>query len=84
MTSIYSQGRARIDGDWQLLFNGSLDRRMYELGLLDQNVPFESLKQRSLVNEIANAAPAEDFGGHVRRELSGYPTPKGAGTFIKG
>ena len=75
-TSIYAQGRARIDWDWRLLFNGSLDRLMYEQGFLDQSVPFESLKQQSRVNEIANSAPADGFGDYVRSELSGYRSPR--------
>jgi hypothetical protein len=75
-TSIYSQGRARIEWDWRLLFNGSLDRLMYEQSLLDQSVPFESLKQQSWVNEIADSAPADGFGDHLRRELPGYRLPK--------
>ncbi len=75
-TSIYSQGRARIEWDWRLLFSGSLDRLMYEQGLLDRSVPFESLKQQSWVNEIADSAPADGFGDHLRRELPGYRLPK--------
>jgi hypothetical protein len=49
---------------------------MYEQGFLDQSVPFESLKQQSRVNEIANSAPADGFGDYVRRELSGYRSPR--------
>jgi hypothetical protein len=71
-TTIYAQGRARIDWDWRILFNGSLDRLMYERGRLDQSLPFDSLKQQSRLNEIANSAPADGFGDHIRRALSGY------------
>ena len=56
------------------LFNGSLDRLMHERGLLGRSLPFELLKQQSHVNEIANSAPADGFGDHVRRELSTYPS----------
>ncbi len=74
-TSIYAQGRARIAWDWRIIFNGGLDRLMYERGRLDQSLPFEELKQRSRVNDIANSAPAYGFGNHIRRELSGYRLP---------
>jgi hypothetical protein len=76
-TSIYAQTRTRMDWHWYLLFNANLDRLMYERGRLDQNVPFETLKRESWLNEIANSAPPDDFGEHIRRELSGYVTPKG-------
>jgi hypothetical protein len=71
-TSIYSQGRARLPWHWRLLLNGAFDRLLYEHGFLDQSLPFETLKQQSRLNEIANRAPAEDFGDHIRRELPGY------------
>ncbi len=74
-TSIYAQGRARIEWDWRLLFNGKLDQLMYERGRLDRRLPFEALVQQSHINEIANAAPADGFGDHLRRELRGYRLP---------
>ena len=71
-TSIYLQARARSQWDWKMLFNGALDRFLYEHKFLDQDVPFESLKQQSRVNDIANRAPEEGFGDYLRRELPGY------------
>jgi hypothetical protein len=71
-TSLYVQGRGRIPWHWGLLLNGSLDRLMYDRELLDQTLPFEELKKQSWVNEIANAAPADGFGDHLRRGLPGY------------
>lgn len=71
-TSIYAQGRGRMEWDWRMLFNGALDRLMYDRRLLSQALPFESLKKQSWVNDVANAAPAEGFGDTIRRELSGY------------
>ena len=71
-TSIYAQGRGHIKWDWRMLFNGALDRLMYDRQLLDQDLPFETLKKLSWVNDIANAAPADDFGDYVRRHLPGY------------
>ncbi len=71
-TSIYAQGRGRMQWEWRMLFNGALDELMYDRQLLTQELSFEDLKEQSRVNEIANSAPAEDFGDHLRRELPGY------------
>ena len=64
--------RDAFRGTGDCCVNGSLDRLMYDRELLDQTLPFEELKKQSWVNEIANAAPVEGFGDHVRRELPGY------------
>ena len=71
-TSIYAQGRGRMQWDWRMLFNGTLDRLMYERGLLDQRLPFDRLKEESWVNKIANDAPSTGFGDYLRQELTGY------------
>src|SRR6185369_3650146 len=42
--------------DWRILINGSIDQMAYERGTLDQSLPFEQLKARSLINEKAKAA----------------------------
>lgn len=71
-TSIYSQGRGHIHWDWRILFNGTLDRMLYDNQLLDQHLPFDELKKQSWINEIANAAPQEGFGDYLRQKLPGY------------
>lgn len=71
-TSIYLQGRGHMKWDWRMYLNGSLDQMLYERGFLDQSLPFAQLKRESLVNDVANAAPADEFGDSIRRELSGY------------
>lgn len=73
-TGIYRQGRARIQWDWRFIFNGALDRMLYERGLLDNGVPFEELKKNSRVNEVAHQAPRERFGDYIRSALPGYRT----------
>lgn len=73
-TSIYAQGRGRMQWDRRMLFNGALDRLMYDRQLLDQRTPFEELKEQSRVNDIANRAPVDGFGDYIRRELPGYRT----------
>jgi len=71
-TSIYAQGRGRMRWDWRMLFNGTLDRLMYDRKLLEQGLPFEQLKELSLINEIANQAPSGGFGDYLRQKLPGY------------
>lgn len=75
-TSIYSQREGQMLWDWRLLFNGKLDQMLYDRERLDRSMPFETLKQNSWVNEIANRAPQASFGDFIRRELSAYhPKP---------
>lgn len=71
-TSIYAQGRGHIQWDWRLLWNGTLDERLYELKFFDQRLPFARLKDLSRVNEVANAAPETGFGDYLRANLPGY------------
>ncbi len=71
-TGIYAQSRGRIRWDWRMLFNGTLDRLFYDQQMLDSTLPFEVLKKQSRVNEVANRAPAEGFGGFIRENLTGY------------
>ena len=71
-TSIYAQGRGRMQWDWRMLFNGALDRLMYDRQLINQELPFESLKAQSWINEVANFAPVDGFGDYIRHALPGY------------
>lgn len=71
-TSIYRQRADQVEWDWRWLFNGRLDQMIYEHGRLNAELPFEELRQKSWVNDIANNADAEDFGDQIRRELSAY------------
>ncbi len=44
----------RIANAWQVLLPGHSDRYAYDLGLLDQRIPFEDLKQACNVSRLAN------------------------------
>jgi hypothetical protein len=68
-TTFYRLPNSRCRCDWRVLANGRLDKALYEAGRLDRTVPFADLRRRALLNEIANAAPEEGFGDHIRREL---------------
>ena len=58
--------------DWRILLNGSVDELAYENGLLNQSLPFEALKQRSVINDRAKAANKDpDFSKKIREGLPG-------------
>src|SRR5262249_8083488 len=66
-------GNARFD--WRILLNGQVDQMAYERGRLDQSLPFRELKTRSLINERAKAAPADEtFSRRIREGLPGLST----------
>jgi len=55
---------------WKLLVNGYLDELAYEIGAIDQSLPFEELRERSYVNERARAAGADaNFSAAIRAGL---------------
>jgi hypothetical protein len=52
---------------WKILLSGYVPEFLYENGKLDSGVPFEELRQRSHINERAQAADkAEDFSQRIR------------------
>jgi hypothetical protein len=58
--------------DWRVLANGYIDEMAYELGYLDQSLPFEKLKKRSIINTKAIAADKDpDFSKRIRQGLPG-------------
>jgi hypothetical protein len=70
-TSFYRLPHSRRRLDWRVLANGRLDEALYRDGRLDRSLPFPELKRAARLTEIANAAPADGFGDHIRRELEG-------------
>jgi hypothetical protein len=75
-TTIYNQRQHAMAWNWNLMFNGKLDRALYKHKRLDQRLPFAELKRQSRINDIANRAledvSGNDFGDTLRRELPGY------------
>jgi Domain of unknown function (DUF4105) len=60
---------------WKVLLSGYTPAYVYEAGRMDQSLPFEELKRRSLVNVAAQAADqAPDFSRRIRAAL---PRPSG-------
>jgi hypothetical protein len=52
------------------LLNGLIDSYLYDSGRVDTTLPFDELRQRSLINEVAQAADgAPDFSRRIRASL---------------
>jgi hypothetical protein len=68
-TMFYRLPNSRWRLDWRVLANGRLDRALYADGRLDRALPFEELKRLARLNDIANAAPTDGFGDHIRCEM---------------
>ena len=57
----------RIANAWQVLLPGHSDRYAYNLGLLDQRIPFEDLKIASHVTPLAKEFHGSpDFSSRIR------------------
>lgn len=58
--------------DWRILVNGRIDEMAYQRKSLDQSLPFEQLKARSLINDRAKAADQDSaFSKRIREQLPG-------------
>lgn len=56
--------------DFRHLLNGFVDRYLYEARLIDTTLPFEELRRRSHINEVAKAADdGPDFSARIRESL---------------
>lgn len=57
----------RIANAWQVLLPGHSDKYAYDLGLLDQRIPFEDLKAAAHVNRLADAYyDSPEFSKRIR------------------
>jgi hypothetical protein len=68
-TSFYRLPNSQRRCDWRVIFNGRLDRALYEAGRLDRSLPFEELRRISYINDIAETSPEKGFGDHLRSEI---------------
>jgi len=58
--------------DWRILLNARVDELAYENGMLNQSLPFETLKRESIINERAKALGQNpDFSILIRQNLPG-------------
>ena len=69
-TAIWQHSQVNPDHlplSWKILASGYLPDYLYEMGRLDRNVPFETLRQAAYVNPRAQAADAAaDFSRRIR------------------
>lgn len=57
----------RVRWSWQVLLPGHSDRYAYDLGLLDQRIPFDDLKEVAHVNGVVDQHyDAVDFSARIR------------------
>jgi hypothetical protein len=57
---------------WKILVNGHLDELLYDMGAVNQSLPFQDFKARSRINERAQAADKTlDFSRQIREGLPG-------------
>ncbi|MCE9562819.1 MAG: DUF4105 domain-containing protein [Planctomycetes bacterium] len=68
-TTFFRLPNSRFRLDWRVFANARLDRALYESGQLDHSLPFDELRRVSRINDIANNAPEDGFGDHLRNEL---------------
>lgn len=67
----------RVSWDWRILANGYIDELIYEKGAMDTSMPFDELKQRSIVNTKARAADRDpDFSRLIREGLPAMDLPQ--------
>jgi hypothetical protein len=68
-TSYYRLPGSRRRCDWRVIANARLDQALYDAGRLDRSLPFPELRRIAYLTDIANGAPEDGFGDHIRREL---------------
>ncbi len=60
----------RLHYNWKVILSGYADKYLYEIGGLDDRLPFDELKSRSLINSRAHEAQgADDFSRRIRQGL---------------
>ncbi len=57
---------------WKIILNGYIDELAYERGTIDNHQPFETLRARSQINAVAQAANQDSaFSRRIRQTLPG-------------
>jgi hypothetical protein len=71
----YANAAGRVGQfDIKHLLNGFIDRYLYRAGLVDRTLPFEELRRRSRINDVALGADnAPDFSQRIRASLPTTP-----------
>ena len=62
----------RLPWSWKLLANGHLDELLYDQGFVSRRLPFETLRQRAIINDRAMLADQDPaFSTRIREGLPG-------------
>src|SRR5262249_6758803 len=73
----YANAAGRGGGfDFRHLLNGLIDSYLYHSGRVDTTLPFDELRRRSLINDVAQAtdgAPEPEFSRRIRAFLPTWP-----------
>jgi hypothetical protein len=56
--------------DGRFVLNGLVDEYLYEAGLVETNVPFEELRTRARITDLARSANLVDFSRAIRPAAS--------------
>lgn len=65
-----------VPHDWRWLANGYLDELLYEMGIVNRELPFAEFKKLSYINPKANALPlGSNFSTEIREGLPARPAP---------
>ncbi|MEM8757420.1 MAG: DUF4105 domain-containing protein [Planctomycetota bacterium] len=72
---IYTENRPKLD--WRVLANGKLDEYLYQIGALDQSLPFDELKEACRISEVAPGLPDEGYGCAIRIGRPGFEAVTG-------
>jgi hypothetical protein len=68
-----ADGDNMVPWDWRILLNGKIDEWGHERGAIDRSMPFEELKTRSHINQVAiKVSDLSVFSTEIRRGLPGF------------
>ncbi|MEL7483839.1 MAG: DUF4105 domain-containing protein [Planctomycetota bacterium] len=80
-TGVYRRYKAnKPPFNWRVVVNGQLDAYLYELGILDQSVPFPELKEACHINAAAKGLPDDNYGNIIRQGRPGFGAVRTVGS----
>ena len=71
-TTIYMHLQRKMAWDWRIVFNGNFDKMMYDWGRLFNSLPFDELKKKSWIKDVANTATWDNFSEQICGGLPGF------------
>jgi len=72
-THVVATSRTPRPWDWRILLPGKLDELIHMRGGFVSDLPLSELKERCLVNPVANRiGNAKDFSRRIREQIPGF------------